>query len=126
VCRRAHSQLGTLARQLRDIFTAAAKHRITARQYFAQAGALTARSAEIAQSAVDQLHGLGVPADPVVQGYVATAASQARLLATQADAIRRGDRSAIARINGRLVALGRRTMQLARRYGFHVCGGTGR
>jgi hypothetical protein len=69
---------------------------------------------------------LARPPDRRIAEYLTLSGSSARLLGLDGEALRRRDNRAAAGFTARAAALTRRAHDLARRIGFHSCGGTGR
>jgi hypothetical protein len=124
VCRRAHLKLVRLGHQLYALAAAASHKRLPLSTYFSRAAAITDATAGVAGTAIANLRGLARPADRRIEQYLALSASEARVLAAEADALRHRDRGRVQALDRRARSLVARSRRLARDIGFHSCGGT--
>lgn len=123
VCGPAHTQAARVGRRLSDLVVALQKRRLAVPRYYARSSALTARGAKIAVGAVAALKALPRPNDRRIDQYLTLSAAQAKILASEAKALGRRDGRTVQKLNIASLAVGRRSHDVARRYGFHICGG---
>jgi hypothetical protein len=124
ICVEARRGLQAAGREFQDLLRDFASKQIDKSEYYRRGADLTAKFAAVARRAIDKLEALPKPTRrrAAFDRYVESTRMQARLLAEQADAQRKGDLQTVAKLNRQVARASQASRGAARRFGFKRCG----
>ena len=124
VCAGARAQIVQNGQQIGEALRDASKGKTAAAEYFRAAARLTGLSAEAADDAIAQLEALPDPDSrkDALDRYLAGTRAQAANLHGQAEALKKRDQAAVARLNQKATKTSAQLAAASKDFGFQVCG----